>query len=163
MPYFEFNPVTGNYESDVNIVAPNIGAIELVCPAVYNTSFYGNYAGTVVASNAQGYFVFHFPSNLGTLSSLILVGIVTPAAASAGRDIDRYSHYGSIGQAYNTHSQSDLASTFDLSAQSDMIWSMDISSLYTSWAAGDCAGLQIDHNSIGGSIYYLGILLTGTV
>lgn len=163
MPYFEFNPVTGNYESDVNIVAPNIGTIRIACAATYNVGNYGNYSGTNIASNSQGYFNFHFPSNLLTLTSLNLIGIVTPAAALAGRDIDRYSHYGSVGQAYNTHSQSDLATTFDLSTQSNMIWQMDISSLFTSWAAGDCAGLQIDHNSIGGSIYYLGILLVGTV
>ena len=123
------------------------------------TSFLGDYAVRSVASNAQGRVSFHAPSNLGALVSVELVGIVSAGAAQAARDIDFYTSYAALGEPSTQHQQSDLTSVYDLSAVSGQIYSFDLTALFTALAAGDYAGVQVDHNSIGGAIDYLGIRL----
>lgn len=125
-----------------------------------NTS--GNYASNNVGGTGAGRFTFLTPHDFVSLVSLQLVGIVSAGADGAARDIDFFSSYGAIGELSTTHGSSDSASTYDLTGQTDKFYAFDISSLYASLAAGDFAGLLVDHKGIGGGIDYVGILLRYT-
>ena len=122
----------------------------------------GNYR--VRSQGGSGAFRYNFfvPHDFSTLTSIQAIGIVSAGAAQTARDIDLFSDYGALGEASNNHTESDTASTFDLSGGSGQLRGISLSTVFTSLAANDFCGIQIDHNSIGGSIEYIGILLRYT-
>jgi len=135
----------------------------LVTNVVVNTNAF-NYGFVLGDYNTQGVgptgatnATFFVPGNFASLVSLSAIIIPSAGAAGAGKDIDLFSDYASVGEASNTHDESDTTSTFDLTGLSGVMSLMDISSVFTSLSAGDICGLLIDHNAVGGPIRYLGI------
>jgi hypothetical protein len=123
---------------------------------------YSEYAVATVGASGTGYCSFKVPADFTTLTSLELVGIIDPAAAGGGKNIDFFSSYGAIGEDRNNHAESDTSGATNLTGTDNELYSFDISSVFTLLAAGDYAGLRVLHNSIGGNIYYLGIRLKYT-
>jgi len=118
----------------------------------------GAYRVRNILTNGSFRFDFKVPHDFTSLVTLALVGWPEPGAAGAGKDIDLTSEYGSVGELRNNHSESDVGSTYNLGA-TDVIFELDISGVFSSLAAGDYAGLLVSHNSIGGTVHYLGIRL----
>ena len=102
-------------------------------------------------------YTFQLPWDLKGLLSVELVGNVSNGAAQASRDIDRYVSAHQIGEVVNQKSASDTTTTFDLSASSNKTYGFNFTSLIPAPTAGDIVGLQQDHNSLGGTIYYFQI------
>jgi len=127
--------------------------------ALTRVGVYGEFAVNLVATDGQGHFSFYIPDEFVSLVSLKIIGIVQPAAAGAGKDIDLFSNYAQHGELYNAHAESEVANTYDLTGLGDRLWELDLSPVFSVLAAGDHCGLQIDHNLIGGSIGYLNIEL----
>jgi len=100
------------------------------------------------------------PENYGSGATIRLIGIVDPGAASTLRNIDFTTNYSSLGEDYQTHVQTDTASTYDLSGTGDQLYSFDLTSLFSNITAGDLCGIYVKHNSIGNSIYYLGVSIS---
>ena len=122
------------------------------------TDYSSNRDNYRVRSNGTGgswNFTFHVPSYVSSVSAIKAVGI--PNGDGVDVDIDLFSSYGAEGEAYNNHSESNLTSVYSFSA--DQIWMIDVSSVFSSLAGGDFAGIQIDHNGIGTTIDYLGVLI----
>lgn len=103
---------------------------------------------------------FKIPDDFIALNSIYAIGQVTAGAAGSGKDIDLTSNYGTYGEAINQHSETDTTTTYDFTGftnQNNNI--IDLSVVLSSLSAGDIVGLNIDHNAIGGTIYYHGIII----
>jgi hypothetical protein len=113
----------------------------------------------VIVTDGQERFTFKIPSDFVSLYKLCLIGIVSSGAAGTGKDIDLYSSYGAAGEDYNAHTESDTATTYNFLGKTDKLVEINISSVFSSVSKDDYCGLRIVHNTIGGDIDYLGILL----
>jgi len=118
----------------------------------------GDFRVQNLAATGSHRFTFHTPLDFTSLVKLVLLGVPTAGAAGAAKDIDLFSDYAGVGEAYNTHSQSDTTSTYN-TGSANVIFELNIAPLFTSLAASDCAGIFVDHKSIGGTISYLGIVM----
>ena len=110
----------------------------------------------VQAIGATGAFRFEFkvPADFSSLIELTLIGIISAGAAGSGKDIDLASDYGTFGELYNEHSETDTGIVYDFTGLTDRITELDISSVFSSLAACDVCGVFVDHKGIGGTIYY---------
>ena len=135
------------------------GAVHLFFIGCDYNANYGNYRVRSLAGTGGQRFTFHVPDNFSSLVSLNLIAICSSGAAGSGRDIDLFSEYGAIDEDYDTHSESNTSITYDFTGKTDKIIEIDISSVFTSLDAGDYCGIFIDHNAIGGTLYYIGVEL----
>lgn len=114
----------------------------------------GDHRVVSIGATGANRFNFAVPDDFGTLTSLELVGIPMAGAAGASKDIDLFSDYGAIGENFAAHSESDTTTLYDFTGDTDLFISIDLSVVFSSLAAGDFCGCQVDHNSIGGGIDY---------
>jgi hypothetical protein len=121
----------------------------------------GSYRTRQVGAAGAFRFNFHVPFDFVTLVSLDLVGFPEAGATGSGKDIDLTSEYGAIGELKNNHSESDTTTTYTIPAN-DTLFTIDLSTVFSVLAAGDFAGVLVDHNGIGGAVDYLGIRLRYT-
>lgn len=119
----------------------------------------GNFRVRSVGATGNFNFNIFLPNDFSSLESVVAVGIIS-AASTAGteKDIDLNTDCGGQNQAYNFKTQSDTTSTYTTPAL-NTLWEMNVSGVFSDVSSGDYCGLNIDHNSIGGSIDYLGIKL----
>lgn len=134
---------------------------EIFFPADVATDL-GDYRVRNVGGNGTHRFNFKAPHDFTTITALVLVGAPSAGAAGASKDIDLSSDYGGIGELTNVHSESDTATVYDLTGTSGEWTEIDISGVFSSLAAGDFCGLQVNHMGIGGAIDYIGIRLRYT-
>lgn len=142
---------------------PVTGPTNSVCiyyPAQYDTN-YLNYRVQNVAGTGSWRFTFHVPIDLGTVLNLCLAGIPQTGAGGAGKDIDLSSSYATVGEPANTHAETDTTSTYDLGTVGDIVL-VDLTSVFSALSANDYCGVLVDHNSIGGTVSYFGVLLNYT-
>jgi hypothetical protein len=112
-----------------------------------------------VSGTGQWNFIFRVPKDFNSVSKVSLEYVVDSAGApGTGKDIDITANYGAAGEPYNQHSASDTTSTYTIPAQ-NRFGSLDITILFSNLAANDNVGIETDHNTIGGSIAYLGVLI----
>ncbi len=97
---------------------------------------------------------FIVPDDFTSLTSLLLIGYPDSGAAGASKDIDLTSNYGGNGQSKTTHNETDTSSTFNLGSE-NVFFELDMSSVFSSLAAGDRCGLRIQHNTVGGNVDYI--------
>ncbi len=124
-------------------------------PANFDANL-GDMLSLRIGSAGSGRFNFQTPADFANLTSLALIG--QPSGTNATADIDLGSDYGALGEASSNHSETDTAITFDLT--SGQLEALDISNVFSSLAAGDFAGITVQHQTIGFDMDYLGILLT---
>lgn len=117
------------------------------------------YSGQRLDTSSTGFVSFFVPQDFTTLTKLVLKGYPFDAGgAGAGKDIDLFSSYGGNGESNTIHSGSDTASTYNTGSL-NVFFEIDISGLYSSLAANDIGALKILHNTVGGNIFYIGILM----
>jgi len=112
-----------------------------------------------VAGTGANRWNFHIPSNFHEAEYIRAVVILDSSGAiGSGKDIDIYSEYGGIGEAYDVNSEADTTSTYDFSSYSlfDIAY-IDLLPILTNIEANDKVGIYIDHKGIGGSIEYIAI------
>lgn len=102
---------------------------------------------------------FSVPHDFVSIINLSLIGIISAGAAGASKDIDLNSSYGTVGESYIQHVQSDTLTLYNFTGLADKWAEINIAPLFASLSANDHCGLLINHNGIGGAIYYLGINL----
>lgn len=131
---------------------------EVFYPAETSSSM-GNFRVRSVAAGGAFNFDFAVPDDFSSLESISAVGIIAATGTSGtGKDIDITSSCGQVGELYTADVTSDTSSTYTISAI-NTIWQLNASNVFGSLSAGDFCGLNIDHNTIGGAIDYLGIKL----
>ncbi len=90
---------------------------------------------------------FRCPDNFSSITTAVIMVIPEDTQGAANWDIT--SDYGAVGEAFTTHSESDAATTYNVTA--DQIFEVDVSGILTSLAAGDYVGLGI--SNIGGAAH----------
>ena len=124
----------------------------------------GNRRSVLHAATTGIRYNFYIPSQAVTITAVDLIGQVSSGAANASNDIDLTSDYcQTSGEAANFHTESDTATTYDFSGASGQLIELDLTSVLTSLTGGDHGGVQVKHNSIGGSMHYFGIRVRYTV
>jgi hypothetical protein len=135
----------------------NLHTKEQFCIATDFASNLGNYRTRSIAGSGSYRFTFKLPDNYTSLLSVDLIGIVSAAAAQTARNIDLASEYAAIGEIYNTNTESDTTTTYNLSGYSSEIYALNLLTVLTGVAPRDLVGVLVTHVAIGGSIDYLGI------
>ena len=118
----------------------------------------GEFRTRNVGSTATFRHNFWVPVDFTTITALEAIAINSGVTVASG-DIDLFSEYGAVGQDFDTHAESDLAFTRSFTGTDQQIVNIDLTSVFTSLAAGDYCGVQIDHNGLGGTLGYIGIRL----
>jgi hypothetical protein len=117
----------------------------------------GNHRVRNIAGTGGHRFEFRIPDDFLSLNSLSLICVPGSGTDGSGKDIDLHSDYFSSNEAYNNHTESDTTSTYDFTGQLNKGTELDVTAVFTNISAGDKCGLFVDHNSIGGTISYIGI------
>jgi len=115
----------------------------------------GEYRARSLTSNSAENFTFQVPSDFNTLSKLVLIGSANGTIVT--QDIDLFSDYALVTELFNTNSEADTITTYSFTA--NIFTEIDISGVYSVLAADHICGLTVDHNAIGTTINYLGILM----
>ncbi len=133
--------------------------------AVDYSSNNGTYRTHSIAGNSTFRFSGRIPTLVGTISSMVLVGITSAGAAGVGKLIDYMSSYGALGALSTEHTGTHIGSAFVIPA-AGTLWGLDVLPLVGLYdtpplAGGDFWSLEVNHMGIGGTIDYLGIAWTG--
>jgi hypothetical protein len=110
-----------------------------------------------VKTNDNFRMTFSIPHDFCTLRHAFLCIIPDASAAQIDRNIDIHSSFCGVGEVYNENSISLVSELYDLSASAFKLTQIDLSPVLNGIEAGDLVGIHIDHNGVGGSIYYAGI------
>ena len=115
----------------------------------------GTYRTRSVGATGGNEFNFTVPADFGSLVELYLAA--SAVATFTAQDIDLASEYGSIGESTTQHSETDTTSTYSMTGGQ---WDkLDLSSVFSSLAAGDHCGVQVDHNGIGTTVHYKAVVM----
>lgn len=120
----------------------------------------GSHRVQTISATANSNFEFRMPSDFLSIISLTVELTPSAGAAGSGKDIDLTSDYGTQGEAFNNHSETDTGTVYDFTGLTDTFSEIDLSPVFTGLAANDICGVNIDHNGIGGAMDYYGIALT---
>ncbi len=120
-------------------------------PAPSAIGDFGAMRNFTVAEVAQ--FAFRVPSDFAALTSAEI--IIIPAVTEATANIDVNSDYAAVGEAYNTHSESEVAATYNI--VTNQLFSIDISGVLSAIAANDLVGIKLQIGSTNYDLYTLGI------
>ena len=101
--------------------------------------------------------IFKCPHDFTSITSAEI--IIIPEDTNANADIDIASDYGAAGEAYNTHSGSDAATTYNLTQ--NQIYALDVSGILGSLAANDHVGITLDEKDTN-TIHVIGFRLRYT-
>ncbi len=112
-------------------------------------------AMALLASTDYAYFVFVVPLDFNSITEAVLETI--PILTSIGARIDIWSDYAAEGQAYNTHSEEQVATTHDQTT--NIIYEKDISPILSALVAGDIVGIKAKIDSVSDQVSMLGIRL----
>lgn len=119
----------------------------------------GTYRVHNIGTNGTHRFSFSVPEEAGAIVAVRMVGWATAAGAvGAGKDIDLFSEYGADGEAKDFNAESDITTTYTIPAV-DELFTINLLTVFSALAAGDRAGIRIDHMGIGGNVAYLGVEL----
>lgn len=131
---------------------------EVFLPGTNYANLQGDFRVRTIGGTSDFNFTFSVPLDFDTLVTIEMIGISLGTNAAA--DIDLSSDYGAIGESPSAHSEANTTITYNIT--SGTIVALDVSSVFTSISAGDFCGINIDHNSIGSDIDYIGIRLRYT-
>ncbi len=131
----------------------------LLCSPDYNSN-YNNRRVRSIGGSGSFRFPFYVPKHFLGILTVKLIGYPVSGAGGAGRDIDLAGEYTlDSGDSATQYTFSETTSTYDTGTD-DTRWEQDITSLFTNLAAGADGGIFVDHNSIGGTINYIGVEIT---
>ena len=151
--------ITTLFVQNINVSGNLTGITKEVFYPVETSGNAGNFRTRRVGATGNQNFNTIIPDDFVSLVSVEAVGIVSGAGTSGiDKDIDLASNCVGATDLYTSNSVTDTTSTYTISDQ-NTVWEMNISSVFSNISAGDYCGINIDHNSIGGSIDYLGIKL----
>jgi hypothetical protein len=108
-----------------------------------------------IGSTGNMGFDFAIPNDFASLVSLEVIGI--PDASFSNKAIYLTSVYGAVGEAFNTHAETDNTKTF--SGTGSQWTAINIASVFTALAAGDLCGVNLNHQTITTSMNYVGVRL----
>lgn len=90
-------------------------------------------------ANEEAYCAIHIPHDFTTIVSAVF--IVIPLATQAAANWDLGSDYHAVGEAYNTHNESEVAASYNVTLNQG--FEVDISPVLSAIVAGDRGGVRI--------------------
>ena len=90
------------------------------------------------AAGERAWIAFHIPHDFNSITEAVV--IINPLTTATHR-FDVTSDYAAVGEAYNTHSESDLNHDFSMTAS--QFYEMDVSGVLSSLSAGDYGGIKL--------------------
>lgn len=124
-------------------------------------SVYNGYNTISVNQSSDFDIAFHIPKDFGTLVSAKLICIPGAGAGGSGKSITLSSQYAAEGEDYDENTESDT-DNYTLAASADIIGSLDLSAVLSDLDPLDIVSVNIQHNAIGGTVYYIGLELKYT-
>ena len=104
----------------------------------------GTYKMFNMANGDSHYFSFHIPDDFVSLNNMKII-CVPPNSTS--KQIDWYCDYGSAGESYITHSESNTGNSY--SVTTDQVNEITIPLTFTSLSAGDYIGFHLNKVTTG--------------
>ena len=144
-----------------NLRTDLINGQEVFVPVTFATDLRANGAwpiGRLDATAEVTLIVFHVPTGFTAITKAVIVA--TPQATQASADYDYSLEYGGANQAYNTHTGSDTATTYN--ATSGTVLEIDISGQLGSLAAGDYVAVEVKIGTVGHDLDVHGVLFQWT-
>jgi hypothetical protein len=121
---------------------------------------FNNYRTRSIGAAGNFNFNFFVPNDFTSLVACYVQGFVSAGAATTNRNIDIDVQYNSgSGQLYNQFTASDTATVYNLTGLTNRLFNLPVTSLLTSLVAGSVGGIKVTHNTLGGGIDYIGVLL----
>ena len=117
------------------------------------TDFGGN-----LTDGDDAYMHLWIPSDFTAVSSAVI--LVRPLATQASANWDISSWFAAVGEAYNTHSLSNTASTYNVT--DDQIFEVDVSGILTGLAAGDWLVARLLVSTAGHDVAVYGLRISYT-
>ena len=153
--------VTGATVKDALETLDSNGSKNTIYFKVESDANLGNHRGQAISGTGAFRFEFEIPFDFQSIDKLVLRACPGSGAAGTGKNIDLFSDYMGTGELFNIHTESDTTSTYDTGV-ADTLFELDISGVFSSVQPLDLCGILVDHNSVGGTIYYLSIQLEYT-
>src|SRR4030042_5284180 len=145
--------------------------ISNLIPPIYKSIFIpaqtdsalGNRRVQAVAGTGAYNFNFMFPLDFvefGPSGGIFVVGFPQTGVPGTDRDIDLNIEYDNGPNTSRTYYTTGDASTlYDLTGTLNVQWLLPFHTLISDPGAGKTGGINVDHNAIGGTISYIGVLL----
>jgi len=114
------------------------------------------YRRASIILNAAGEYAcmtFEIPWDFTAIVSAEIIVIPLATQANANWDIGVY--YASVGEAATTHSETDAATTYNVT--NGQVFAVDVSGILTAIAPGDNAGMYLAQQAAGHNVAVLGI------
>jgi hypothetical protein len=153
---YSFEKYNASLISDMEETSNNNSGEKETIFNIHTGFAYNNYASLYADASSTNSFSFAIPSDFEHLHSLVLIGITGSGGTS--KQIDFYSQYGGIDEAYNKNEETVEGTLFNLGSAGNKI-GLNIAPVFTNLSAGDTCGLKVIHRAIGGVIYYQHIRL----
>ncbi|MBA7658969.1 hypothetical protein ES703_66932 [subsurface metagenome] len=100
---------------------------------------YDNHATVYLgAVDQSAYIEFFVPHDFSSITEAVVV--IIPKMSRAAADYDIFSNYAASGQPYTAHSESDLVTTYNTTA--NQIFEVSIAGILSSLAVGDYVGIR---------------------
>ena len=119
-----------------------IATKEFFVPVTYanggSMGLISDYPGLYSSGGAYGAASFNIPNDFTSIVSAVL--LIIPTVSNALGNIDIWSDYAASGENYQTHSESNTGSSYNLTANE--LYSIDLSGILSSIAAGDNVGIR---------------------
>jgi len=116
----------------------------------------GYYATQVLTPTDEGHVNFNVPAGFTAIVTAQM--IIIPKATDGTWNLDIYSVCAAIGELDDTHTDSDLATTYPLVAET--LYGVDFSGILTAMAAGDFCGVVVLNSDGADTIEMLGFYMT---
>ena len=100
---------------------------------------------------------FRIPPNFTVVLVAEVVAIVGVGADADAIDIDATLVAGAIGEACDVHTAADTTTVYDWTGKAGALVRLDVTELCGDLAPGDYVGITLAHNTLPGSVHYLGI------
>ncbi len=154
---------TPNFYNGTSWVSSAVADIEMIFRAtLLSGNDVGDHRMHSQGANVVDNYGFVIPANFATLVTLEMIGSPLAGSAGSGKDIDLFSDYGTVGESFSFHSESDTGTVYDFTGSTDEFIAIDLSIVFSSLAGGDVCGLKLDHNTVGASIRYSHIRMVYT-
>jgi len=162
-----FLPLSDGTDWDWTSSAGFVATREFFVPVTYGTqggvgawdmTVRGDFPGASPdAANDVAHVAFKVPHDFTAITNAEFIVIPLFTDATANWDID--SDYGAIGQAYNTHSETDVATTYNVVANQLFAVDLDdaVTGILSALAADDYVGIKITLGDAGDDFHALGV------
>lgn len=134
------NPVAATKEFSVPMTIPTGGA---------TGGGYDQFGGILLNDVDESARVsFHIPHDFSSITEAVLM--VIPFATQAAANWDIFSSYAAKGEPRNTHAESDVASTYNVT--NGELFEVDISGILSALSAGDYVGIRVQQKTAGHNV-----------